>query len=324
MLRQLPAVSDPDLLVGIGTSDDAAVYRLNDDVALVQTVDFFPPIVDDPYVFGEVAAANALSDVYAMGGAPLLALNIVAFPTSLPKDILARILQGGAAKTREAGVLIVGGHTVDDAEPKYGLAVTGTVRPGAQVTNAGARPGDTLVLTKPIGSGVVTTAGKQQAVGQSVLDEAVTVMSTLNDAASEAMVRVGVNACVDVTGFGLVGHLREMAEGSGVGARVAVGRVPVLDGVRDLLDRGVAPGGTRRNLESTLGAVAWDPSLTEEERLLMCDAQTSGGLLISVPGERAGELLGELEEGGVETRAVVGSIDERSAMPDGSVVEVVR
>ena len=324
MLRQLPAVSDPDLLVGIGTSDDAAVYRLNDDVALVQTVDFFPPIVDDPYVFGEVAAANALSDVYAMGGAPLLALNIVGFPASLPKDILARILQGGAAKTREAGVLIVGGHTVDDAEPKYGLAVTGIVRPGAQVTNAGARPGDTLVLTKPIGSGVITTAGKQQTVDQSVLDAAVDVMSTLNAASSEAMVRVGVNACVDVTGFGLVGHLREMAEGSGVGARVSVGRVPVLDGVRDLLDRGVAPGGTRRNLESTLGAVAWEPSLAEEERLLMCDAQTSGGLLISVPEERAGELLGELKEGGVLTRAVVGSIVERSVMPDGIVVEVVR
>ena len=324
MLRQLPAVSDPDLLVGIGTADDAAVYRLNDDVALVQTVDFFPPIVDDPYVFGEVAAANALSDVYAMGGAPLLALNIVAFPTSLPKDILARILQGGAAKTREAGVLIVGGHTVDDAEPKYGLAVTGTVRPGAQVTNAGARPGDTLVLTKPIGSGVITTAGKQQVVDQSVLDEAVEVMSTLNDAAAKAMVRVGVNACVDVTGFGLVGHLREMAEGSGVGARVSVGRVPVFDGVRELLDRGVAPGGTRRNLESTLGAVAWDSSLTEEERLLMCDAQTSGGLLISVPEERAGELLRELEAGGVETRAVVGSVVERSTMPDGAAIEVVR
>ena len=324
MLRQLPAVSDPDLLVGIGTSDDAAVYRLNDDLALVQTVDFFPPIVDDPYIFGEVAAANALSDVYAMGGTPLLALNIVAFPASLPKDILARILQGGAAKTREAGVLIVGGHTVDDAEPKYGLAVTGTVRPGAQVTNAGARPGDALILTKPIGSGVITTAGKQQAVDQPVLDGAVAVMSTLNDAASEAMIRVGVNACVDVTGFGLVGHLREMAEASGVGARVSVGRVPVLAGVRDLLDCGVAPGGTRRNLESTLGAVAWDSSLTEEERLLMCDAQTSGGLLISVTEERAGELLRELKAGGVETRAVVGSIVERSAMPEGFAVEVVR
>ena len=324
MLRQLPAASDPNLLVGIGTADDAAVYRLNDDVALVQTVDFFPPIVDDPYVFGEVAAANALSDVYAMGGAPLLALNIVGFPAALPKDILARILQGGAAKTREAGVLIVGGHTADDAEPKYGLAVTGIVRPGAQVTNAGARPGDALVLTKPIGSGVVTTAGKQQAVDAPLLDQAVAMMSTLNDAASQAMVRVGVNACVDVTGFGLVGHLREMAEGSGVGARVSVGRIPVLDGVRDLLDRGVAPGGTRRNLESTLGAVAWRPSLTEEERLLMCDAQTSGGLLISVPEERTDELLRQLKAGGVETRAVVGSVVDRAAMPDGAAIEVVR
>ena len=324
MLRQLPTTSDPNLLVGIGTADDAAVYRLNDDVALVQTVDFFPPIVDDPYVFGEVAAANALSDVYAMGGAPLLALNIVGFPAALPKDILVQILKGGAAKTREAGVLIVGGHTVDDAEPKYGLAVTGTVRPGAQVTNAGARPGDALVLTKPIGSGIITTAGKQQAVDAPLLDQAVAMMSTLNDAASRAMVRVGVNACVDVTGFGLVGHLREVVEASGVGARLAVGRIPVLDGVRRLLDRGIAPGGTRRNLESTLGAVAWSPSLTEEERLLVCDAQTSGGLLISVPEERTDELLRELKAGGVETRAVVGSVVGRAAMPDGSVVEVVR
>ena len=259
-----------------------------------------------------------------MGGKPLIALNVVGFPASLDKEILGRTLQGGYAKAAEAECLIVGGHTVDDAEPKYGLAVTGTVRPGAQITNAGARPRDTLVLTKPIGSGVITTAGKQQTVDQSVLDGAVAVMSTLNDAAAAAMVRVGVNACVDVTGFGLVGHLREMAEGSGVGARVSVGRIPVLDGVRELLDRGVAPGGTRRNLESTLGAVAWDSSLTEEERLLMSDAQTSGGLLISVPEERADELLRELKAGGVETRAIVGSVVERSTMPDGFSVEVVR
>ena len=324
MLRQLPEVSHPNLLVGIDTADDAAVYKLDDEVALVQTVDFFPPIVDDPFRFGEVAVANALSDVYAMGGRPLLALNIVGFPVTLPKDILARILKGGASKAQEAGVLIVGGHTVDDAEPKYGLAVTGLVKPGAEVTNAGARAGDALVLTKPIGTGIITTAGKQQAVDGPVLDRAVDVMATLNRAASEAMLRVGVNACGDVTGFGLVGHLREIAEGSGVGARVILGQVPVLDGVWDLLDEGIAPGGTRRNLDSTDGVVAWDPSIVENEKLLLCDAQTSGGLLISVAQDSMDELLSELRSGGVETVAVVGSVVDRGSLPAGHVIEVVR
>ena len=207
MLRQLPPVSDPNLLVGVDTADDAAVYKLNDRTALVQTVDFFPPVVDDAFSFGAIAAANAFSDVYAMGGRPLLALNIVGFPVDLPKEILGRILQGGGAKAEEAGVLVIGGHTVDDAEPKYGMAVTGTIEPGKQITNAGARPGDALVITKPIGTGIITTAGKREEVSADVLDNAVAVMSTLNRAASEAMVEVGVHACVDVTGFGLIGHL---------------------------------------------------------------------------------------------------------------------
>ena len=322
MLRQLPEITHPDLLVGLATGDDAAVYRLDDDLALVQTLDFFPPIVDEPFAFGEVAVANALSDVYAMGGRPLTALNIVGFPVDLPKDLLGEILRGGASKAKEAGVLIVGGHTVDDKEPKYGLAVTGVVKPGLQVTNAGALPGDTLVLTKPIGTGIITTAGKQQAVDAEVLDKAVRVMSTLNRAASEAMVKVGVNGCVDVTGFGLVGHLTSMLSTSGVAGRIKLSAVPVLDGVWELLGQGIAPGGTRRNLEHADKSVEWHRSVSEEARLLLCDAQTSGGLLISVSGDRLAPLLDELRTAGVETAAIIGEVLARETIADGLLAVV--
>ena len=322
MLRQLPEVSDPNLLVGLSPSDDAAVYKMSDEVALVQTVDFFPPIVDDPYAFGEIAAANALSDVYAMGGRPLTALNIVGFPVELPKDILGRVLQGGMSKAKEAGVLIVGGHTVDDKEPKYGLAVTGVVKPGRQVTVDAAKPGDALVLTKPIGTGIITTAGKAERVDSEILEGAVRTMSTLNRAASEAMVKVGVNACSDVTGFGLLGHLRNILEASGVAARLTLSDVPVLDGARELLDDGIAPGGTHRNLESIDPMVAWDASIDENSRLLLSDAQTSGGLLISVEPARLDSLLAELKTFGVETRSVIGAIVE-SASLDGKRIAVL-
>ena len=308
MLRQLPTVSDPNLLVGLATEDDAAVYRMTDDLAVVQTVDFFPPIVDEPRAFGEIAVANALSDVYAMGGRPLLALNIVGFPVELAKELLGEVLKGGASKAAEAGVLIVGGHTVDDKEPKYGLAVTGVIKPGLQVTNAGARAGDALVLTKPIGTGIITTAGKHRQVESDVLDGAVDSMKELNRQPSEAMMKVGVNACVDVTGFGLVGHLLVMLRASHVSARISLGAVPVLRGARELVEQDVAPGGTRRNLESADRVVAWDPSLYEADRLLLCDAQTSGGLLIAVATDRVGELVAELDARGVQTRAVVGEV----------------
>ena len=315
-------MTDPNLLVGLSGGDDAAVYQLDGDRALVLTLDFFPPIVDDPFTFGEVAVANALSDVYAMGGYPLLGLNIVGFPVDLPKTVLGEILRGGASKAKEAGVLIVGGHTVDDAEPKYGLAVTGVVTPGLQITNAGAKVGDVLVLTKPIGTGIITTAGKQQRVEAGVLDEAIRVMGTLNRAASEAMVRVGVNACTDVTGFGLIGHLRGMAQASGVGARVRFGSVPLLDGVRGLLDEGIAPGGTHRNLSSLDGLVKWHPDVDEMIRLLLCDAQTSGGLLIAVSADKLDHLLDSLLASAVETRAVVGEIIESDSLGDGRLIEV--
>jgi selenide,water dikinase len=310
VLRQLPPVTHPNLLVGSDTTDDAAVYKMNDDVALIQTVDFFPPVVDDAFSYGAIAAANAFSDVYAMGGKPLLALNIVGFPVELPKEILGRVLLGGAAKAQEAGVLIVGGHTIDDAEPKYGMAVTGTVEPGKQITNAGARAGDVLVLTKPIGTGIITTAGKQERVTEDVLSNTVEIMSTLNRAASEAMVEVGVNACVDVTGFGLIGHLLGMLNASKVSAEVAFGAVPLLNGVGQLVAGGLAPGGTKRNLHSSEGLVEWADKIGDNEKLLLCDAQTSGGLLIAVSEERLDALLAALERHGVLTIAVVGRITE--------------
>ena len=316
-------MSDPNLLVGVNTGDDAAVYRLDDDTALIQTVDFFPPIVDDPYAFGQIAVANALSDVYAMGGTPLIALNVVGFPVALPKDILGTILVGGADKAREAGTLIVGGHTVDDEEPKYGLSVTGVVAPGAEVTNAGAMPGDDLVLTKPLGTGVITTAGKQGVASDDVIAEAVGVMATLNKAASHAMTadgaREGVHGCVDVTGFGLLGHLRGMTRASGVGATVKLGAIPFIPGAKELAEQGVAPGGTHRNLDSLNADVRWDEAITDIQKLLLADAQTSGGLLIAVAKSHTPALLESLEAHGVETRAVIGTID---AAGDGPAISV--
>ncbi len=300
-------------MVGTQTGDDAAVYRLRDDLALVQTVDFFPPIVDDPYHFGAIAVANALSDVYAMGGTPLLALNLVGFPVGLPREILVSILRGGYEKAAEAGVLIVGGHTVDDAEPKYGLAVTGLIKPGDQITNSGAKPGDVLVLTKPIGTGIITTAGKNQAVDAGVLAGAVALMETLNRGASNAMAHVGVNASTDVTGFGLLGHLNAMMQGSGTSARVYWSKVPLIPGLWELAEQGIAPGGTQRNLDSMGDSVRWHESLSHTEQVVLCDAQTSGGLLISVPRDRLDVLLEQLERHGVAGAAVIGEVTDSKA-----------
>lgn len=299
---------DPNLLVGLATGDDAAVYRLREDLALVLTVDFFPPVVDDPYAYGAIAVANSLSDVYAMGGTPLLGLNILGWPRDLSRDLLARVLQGAQEKAREAGLRIVGGHTVEDPEPKYGLAVVGLLRPGEEVSLAGACPGDRLVLTKPLGTGVLTTAGKQGVADPHRLREAVRWMAALNAGASRAMRRVGVHACTDVTGYGLLGHLQAMARASGVSARVYAGRVPLLPGARETAEQGIAPGGTRRNREALAPTVRWHPEVDETARLLLCDAQTSGGLLMAVPPDRLDPLLSALQEEGVECRAVVGEI----------------
>lgn len=306
-------VDHPDLLVGSATGDDAAVYRLDDRTALVVTVDFFTPITDDPYEFGSVAAANSLSDVYAMGGRPLVALNVVGFPAALAAEMLGDVLRGGYDKAAEANCLIVGGHTVDDNEPKYGLSVVGLVEPGKQVSNAGAQPGDALVLTKPIGTGIITTGCKAGVAPPGSVETAVETMATLNRAPSEAMMEVGVNACTDITGFGLMGHLIGMLRASGVSARISASAVPVLPGVAELLEQGVAPGGTHRNQAGVEDCVDWDESLTEDDKLLLCDAQTSGGLLISVPEARLPQLLAALESRAVATRAVVGSVGDGAA-----------
>ena len=276
------------------------------------TVDFFPPIVDDPFTYGEIPVANALSDVYAVGGRPITALHIVGFPRELDPGILADILSGGASKAREAGVSIVGGHTVDDREPKYGLAVTGIVVPGKHVPNAGAKPGDSLVLTKPIGTGVITTAGKAGVVSADVLAGAVSSMSRLNRDACEAMLAVGVNAATDITGYGLLGHLKTMLVASRASARVSRASVPLLPGVLELLGRGIAPGGTHRNLESLDGFIEWDAGLSDIDRLLLCDAQTSGGLLISVPAAKRDALIEQLHVAGALSAAIVGEVTDGS------------
>ena len=309
VLRQLPPIEDPDVLVGLKTMDDAAVYRLSDELALVQSVDFFPPVVNDPYSFGSIAAANALSDIYAMGACPLIAMNIVCFPAKgVPKSVLVEILKGGAAKAREAGVSIVGGHTIDDKEIKYGLAVTGVITTGKQVTNATAQPGDVLILTKPLGIGIITTAIKADFVGQETIDRAVEVMTTLNKAASEVMVSIGVNACTDITGFGLLGHLQEMAEASKVGAVVFLSSAPVIPEAWDLVARGAVPGGTYRNLRFFSDSLIWKPKVSEDAKLILCDAQTSGGLLIAVPREKSQEFLASLRSSGVLEAASIGEI----------------
>ena len=297
----------PSLLVGFGTGDDAAVYRLTEDLCVVQTVDFFPPIVDDPHEFGAIAAANALSDVYAMGGTPLLALNIVCFPERLPKNILGRILSGASEVASEAGVVIAGGHTVKDEEPKFGMSVMGTVRQDAIYRNSEAQPGDALVLTKPIGTGIITTAAKAQVADPKTVAAAIASMRELNRAASDAFKAATVHSVTDVTGFGLIGHLIGMMRSSGTSARIELSRVPLLPGTRDLAERGIVPGVTHANLRATAGQSTWDDSLTNDDRLILCDAQTSGGLLISVPETHLPQLENELESRGV-AHATIGAV----------------
>jgi selenide,water dikinase len=311
-------VIDPSVLVGAATSDDAAVYRLSDDSALVATLDFITPVVEDPEAFGAVAATNAISDVYAMGGRPIFALNVVNFPRgALPLQYLEAILRGGAAKATEAGIPILGGHSVDDPELKYGMVVLGLVHPDRIVRNAGAQMGDLLVLTKPLGIGIITTAIKAQVADDAIVERALRVMTTLNRAASEAMLAVEAHGATDVTGFGLLGHLAEIVRASGVGARIWSQRVPFIDGTRDLAERGLIPGGSRRNLEAVSSLLRFAPSLSEVDHLLLADAQTSGGLLIAVARERVDELVGLLQAGGALAAAVVGEIT-----PEPATIEI--
>ena len=294
IVRGLPAATAPELLVGSATADDAAVWRVSDELALVQTVDFFTPLVDDPYDFGRIAAANALSDVYAMGGRPLTALNLVAWPLEqLGADALAEVLHGGLDVVHAAGAEVVGGHSIDDAEPKYGLAVTGVVHPDRVVTNAGGRPGHVLVLTKPLGGGAVVTARKRGDADDALLARAVAAMVTLNAEAAAAALSAGAAAMTDVTGFGLLGHLHALARESGVAAEVDAAAVPALEGVETLLsDDGAVSGGSRRNREYAEGFASFAEGVEPWRQRLVCDATTSGGLLIAVEAVRASEVPG--------------------------------
>lgn len=294
--------------------DDAAVYRLTPDLALVQTVDYITPLVDDPYTFGQIAAANSLSDVYAMGGKPFLALNVVAFPTAaLPMDVLTEILRGGVDKAQEADVRIVGGHSIDDREPKYGLAVAGLVHPDRILRNSTARAGDHLILTKALGMGIVSTAIKRELASEDLIARAVAVMVTLNKNAALAAIEIGAHACTDVTGFGLLGHLRGMTSASRVGAQVRVHRVPVLREVVELAAQDVVPGGTKRNLAFAQELVDFDAAVDPVQRLILADAQTSGGLLVAVAPERTEDLQRALHANGVPVCADIGVITDDSS-----------
>jgi len=309
VLQQLPKPEDQRILVGSETADDAAVYQIDTHTAIIQTVDFFTPIVDNAFDFGRIAAANSLSDIYAMGGKPLFALNLVGFPSNrLPMSVLQQILDGAQHVAAEAGIAIIGGHTVDDAEPKFGLAVSGLIDPQKIIRNVGCRPGDALILTKALGTGIFSTALKRGLLNGTQRDLLVQLMSALNRAAAEAMQHVGVHACTDVTGFGLLGHLLEMLRASGVSARIRFSQIPFLEGTEELAAAGAISGGSKDNFSFTEPAVDYDGQLTELQRLLINDAQTSGGLLISVENSKSEQLLRALAERGVSTRAVIGEI----------------
>ena len=281
-MEGIPTIHDDRLIVGYDKSDDASVYLINDDLALVQTLDFFPPIVSDPFLFGQIAAANALSDIYAMGAKPVFALNIVGFPEeTLPMEVLEQILLGAQDKTHEAGIPILGGHSVEDPEPKFGLVVSGLVDPKKVIKNQGARPGDVLVLTKPLGTGIITTAIKRGLVEPDLEKEVVTVMSTLNKKAAEIMLQFGPHACTDITGFGLLGHLAEMLRNTEVSAELEMNKIPFIREVKNLAAAGTIPGGSYNNLEFVSEEVSFN-GLSKINQLLLADAQTSGGLLIAL------------------------------------------
>jgi selenide, water dikinase len=314
VLAGVPLPQDASLLVGPETADDAGVYRVSDELALVQTADFFTPIVDDPYDFGRIAAANALSDVYAMGGRPVTALNLVAFSLdSLGAEVLREILRGGADVAAEAGVAVVGGHSIDDPEPKYGMAVTGVVHPGLVVRNSTAAPGDHLFLTKPLGAGAVSTAAKRGHAGPDLIARATAVMTTLNARASQAALAAGPSAMTDVTGFGLLGHLRELTAASGVTARIEAAAVPVLDGALELLASGEGiSGGNGRNREYASDFTTFGEDVPEARRSLLADPMTSGGLLVAAPPDCAGPMEKALRAAAPET-AAIGTLAEGEA-----------
>lgn len=289
--------------------EDAGIYKISEETAIVQTLDFFTPVVDDPFTFGQIAAANSLSDVYAMGGTPVTAMNIVCFPVqSMDISILREILQGGIDKMREAGVVLVGGHSVDDPELKYGLSVTGTIDPRKILRKEDARPGDRLILTKPLGTGIISTALKAEMADAGVVGAMIKSMSALNKKASEIMREAGVNACTDITGFGLVGHAAEMIENTDIGLVIYASSIPVLAGAAELASQGMLPGGLYRNRDYRLSMVDMSPELSQFQSDIIFDPQTSGGLLIAVPPQKASALLDRLHESGIEQAAIIGEV----------------
>jgi selenide,water dikinase len=313
MLKYLPLSEDPNILVDIGTHDDAGVYRVNDDLALVLTTDFFPPVCSDPFEFGEIAAANSISDVYAMGGTPVVALNIMMFPSArLPMEVYGEILRGGFEKATEAGVRIIGGHTIDDFPPKYGLAVTGYVHPEKIITNAGARPGDLLVLTKPVGTGIIMAAQKLGIADQADIEKAKRLMKLLNKSGAEIMKEHNIRGATDITGFGLAGHALKMAIASNVSINLNMSKVPLIGSAYRLVDDGCIPGASFRNLDFAEQHFSMEPGLDYNLKMIAFDAQTSGGLLMCVPHERADKVLDGLHQAGLISSAVIGTVNEKN------------
>jgi len=312
ILKEIPSGTDPNILIDTKNSDDAAVYRINDETAIVQTVDFFTPVVDEPYNFGSIAAANALSDIYAMGARPLFALNIVGFPSSrLPMEVLKQILKGASDKAAEAGICILGGHTIDDPEPKYGMVVCGKVHPERIWANSGAKENDAIILTKPVGTGILTTALKRGLLSERTKTELISVMSELNKKAADILEKYSIHACTDITGFGLIGHLSEVSVASSVNVELFAGRVPLFEETANFAAAGIIPGGSKNNLDHFSRHVIWDETISSITKIILCDAQTSGGLLVTVPGSEKEDIISELKNAGLSYSSHVGNCLEK-------------
>jgi len=319
ILKYLPLPEDPNILVDIDTHDDAGVYKVNDELALVLTTDFFPPVCSDPYEFGQIAAANSISDVYAMGGTPVVALNILMFPAArLPMEAYAEILKGGSDMASEAGLRIIGGHTIDDFPPKYGLAVVGYIHPEKIITNAGARPGDSLILTKPIGTGTILAGQRLNMADRKDIDEALRLMKLLNKSGAEVMKKYDIKGATDVTGFGLAGHILKMARASKVSVRINMKKVPLIGNAYKLIDEGCIPGAAFRNLEYAETDTLFAPDLDYNLKMLAYDAQTSGGLIISASHDLEKKIIAELKDAGLEDSSVIGYVTE----PAGKLVHL--
>lgn len=309
-MSKLPKFKNDKLIVGLETSDDACVYKINEEIAMIQTVDFFTPVVDDPYIFGQIAAANSLSDIYAMGGEPVLALNIIGFPNCLSPDVMAEILKGGASKVMEAGATLAGGHSIEDDEPKYGLCVTGFIHPDKIFKNYGAKPGDVLILTKPIGTGIINTAIKADMVPKEIADEAVKVMITLNKKSKQVFEKYPISSCTDITGFGLIGHSIEMAESSNVTFELNINNIPLIKGVIEYAEMGLVPAGAYNNRKYFERKSSFE-NVEEVYLDLLFDPQTSGGLLVSVDECYAEEILSELKQNNETQFALIGKVTEK-------------